>query len=136
MANDPNPSLRAQLVANVAVLAPEIRVLPDLAAFKSISGELFDALTQQLEVRVRRLEFIQAVLDGLDLVVSRLEALEADGWPTPVPHTVLPPRLFNELQGEQADVEAAVAIFRELLDIKLGAPTFSANPILPTDPGP
>lgn len=110
MAADPNPALRAQLIADRASLAPQIRGLPDVAN-TSVSADMVAALNQQLHVRVRRRDLIQAVLDQLDQTVTSLVALEADGWPDAVPHAVLSQSLFDELHGEQSDVESAVAVF-------------------------
>jgi hypothetical protein len=114
MAADPNPALRAQLVAARDALAPQIRGLPDIAA-TSVSPDMIAALNQQLAVRVRRRDLIQAVLDHLDLTVGTLDALGADGWPAPVSFATLHAALFDELQGEQSDLEAAVAVFKEEL---------------------
>lgn len=110
MAADPNPALRAQLVAARDALAPQIRGLADVAA-TSVSAEMIVALNLQLGVRMHRADLIQSVLNQLDQTVSWLRTLEADGWPDPVPPGVLNQSLFDELQGEQSDVESAVAVF-------------------------
>lgn len=125
MADDPNPALRAELIAAQKVLAPQIRGLHDLVA-TSISADLAAAINQQIIVRERRRDLIQAALDRLDAVVDARTALEADGYPT-LPGSVIEPDLFKELQGENSDLDAAVAVFKEdiaaNISVTLGAPT-------------
>lgn len=125
MADDPNPALRAQLLKDIDDMARQIRGLPDIAA-TSVSQRLADALRSQLALRVRRRDLIQSVLDRLDVVVAGLAELQADGWPTPVKLATLDTELWTELQGEQSDVEAAVAVFEReqaaMIKVKLGEP--------------
>lgn len=101
-----DPGLRAELLAALAVIEPQIRGLHDLTTV-SITDELKAAIEAQIGPRERRRDLIQAVLDALD-------ALEADGYPTLAPAD-LPANLFAELQGENTDIEAAVGVFDEAL---------------------
>lgn len=136
MAEDINAVLRAQLVKDRDAEAPRIRGFPDIT-HAPVSSDLTAALNQQLTVRERRRDLIQAVLNEMDRTVTALAALEADGWPAPVSLATLSVALFKELQGVLSDADAAVAVFNEELTI-VGAPVaLIPNPgVLPTEPGP
>ena len=125
MATDPAPALRAQLIADRDAMAPQIRGLPDIAA-TSVSADMIVAINQQLHIRQRRRDLINAVLEMLDGVTGALDLLEADGWPTPVSVSTLSASLFEELRGEQSDVAAAVAVFKAeqaaSIAVRLGDP--------------
>jgi hypothetical protein len=110
MAADPNPALRSELNAALAVLAPQIRGLHDMAAV-SISPDLLAEINAQITVRERRRDLIRAVISNLDTVVMALQALDADGYPT-LDAMIVQPELFTELQGEVSDLEAAAAVFK------------------------
>jgi len=122
--NDPNPTLRAELIAAFVVLKPQIRGLQDLAT-TSVSAELKNQISTQTSARVNRQTLIQAVLSALDTVVSKIEALHADGYPA-LPNATMLGSLFSELQEETSDLEAAIAVFgperAASMSIGLGAP--------------
>ena len=124
MATDPNPALRAELEAALAVIDPQIRGLHDLAVV-SISAELIAAIELQIVERERRQHLLQDAIASLDGVVAALDALEADGYPA-LPDATLDPALFDELQGEDADLDAASGIFQKnvaaSISIDLGNP--------------
>lgn len=117
MADDPNPTLRADLLAALGVLGPQIRGLDDLAAV-SISPELKAAVLTQSASRKHRRDLIQAVVDALDHVVSALRLLEQDGYPD-LPGITIVQSQFGELQEEAGDLRAAVAIFKAEMAAKL-----------------
>lgn len=125
MADDPNPQLRAELVAALAVLAPEIRGLHDLVTV-SISDALKTQISIRIAIRERRRDLIEGVLSFLDGAVEARDALEADGYPA-LPKAMIDPRLFSELQGEESDLDAAVALFESgnatTISVNLGEPT-------------
>lgn len=137
MADDINPMLRAQLINDRDAEAPRIRGLPDVAA-TSISDDAKAAVAQQLAVRVRRRDLIQVVLDDLDRARAAVDALENDGWPNPVSLATVNTALFTELQGEQSDVQAAVALFRQEAAITLDVAnaTLTSQPAPEGNPGP
>ena len=124
MATDPNPALRAELEAALAVIDPQIRGLHDLAVV-SISEELATAIKEEIAVRERRQQLLNMTLGRLDSVVDALEELEADGYPA-LPDAALPPDLFAELQGEDADLDAGSGVFVQTvatsISIDLGSP--------------
>jgi hypothetical protein len=128
MADDPNPALRAELTAALAVLAPQIRGLRDLSAV-SISSDLVAEIIVQAGDRERRRDLIHAVISALDQVVATRVALEADGYPTLTTSPVVQ-SLFSELQEEAGDLQAAVAVFTTdqaaTMAITLGAPVVKA----------
>ena len=134
MADDPNPALRAELNAALAVLAPQIRGLNDLSK-TSISPDLLIQVEDQITARVRRQALIQAVLNGLDAALGELEALESDGYPA-LPTMAVVGSLFSELQEENSDLAAAVGVFSPVETISAGPLSVSANPNPPTNPGP
>lgn len=104
MASAVDPALRAELEQALAVIEPQIRGLHDLTT-TSITAELKAAIEAQIVPRERRRDLIKAVLTALD-------ALEADGYPA-LDKADLPANLFDELQGENTDIEAAVDVFEE-----------------------
>ncbi len=109
MADDLNPAKRAEIVAAIAVVKPQIRGLGDIVA-ASISPPLQALVRTQSGVRVRRHTLLQAVIDSMDAAVAALTELENDGYPG-MPAAPLPGPLWTELQAENNDVERAVAIF-------------------------
>jgi hypothetical protein len=122
MADDINPELRTQLTDALAVLAPQIRGLHDLAAVSQ--GELASTVNNQITARERRRDLIQTVLDHLDTCVASLGALEDDGYPA-LPQVPMLPAQFTALEGEASDITAAVGIFTEeasKLSVGLGNP--------------
>jgi hypothetical protein len=141
MADDINPARRTELVAARDKLAgtptsetPSIkRGLEDLV-LTVVSDNLRAAYSHQLESVNRRINLIENELAWLDAVNSHHESLLEDGYPTDV-QAILEPSLWEESQREQADHEAARAIFREAQAITLGAPTFTTQPA-PTKEGP
>ena len=109
MASDPNPALRAELMAALGVLNPQIRGLSDLQR-TSISGQLIAKIAEQISAREQRRDLVNAVLSYLDGALTALTALEGDGYPA-LPNTWLPSNLLAELQGEETALEAAVGLF-------------------------
>ncbi len=124
MADDPNPALRAELEAALAVLDPQIRGLHDLAVV-SISAELAAAIQQQIAEREKRQQLLRAALASLDGVVTALDMLFQDGYPA-LPDAFLDPNLLAELHDEDADLDAASGIFvpnvAAAISIDLGNP--------------
>jgi hypothetical protein len=130
MADDPNPALRAELVAANAVLAPQIRGLHDLALV-SISPELAAEIAKQIAARERRRDLINGVIALLDGAWQALNALQADGYPA-LPTVPLQPSLLSELRGEETDLDAAVGLFTAEPTITLDV----ANAQLTSQPAP
>lgn len=110
MAADPNPALRAELAAAIAVINPKIRGLQELLAVPFISEALAAHIRDELEADQRRLNLLHTVLARLDDVVDALVELEATGYPT-VPPVTLPTPLLDELQAMLADLQQAAQIF-------------------------
>jgi hypothetical protein len=109
MADDPNPVLRAELVAALAVLAPQIRGLHDLAVV-SISTELAAEVAKQIATRTDRRDLINAVIAALDVAWQSLNTLQANGYPS-LPTVPLQAALLSELHGENNDLGAAMGLF-------------------------
>lgn len=135
MADDPNPALRAELVAANAVLAPQIRGLHDLAVV-SISPELAAEIAKQIAARERRRDLINGVIALLDGAWQALNALQADGYPA-LPAVPLQPSLLSELRGEETDLDAAVGLFTAEPTITLDVANASTtSQPAPASPGP
>lgn len=109
MADDPNPSLRAELMAALAVIDPQIRGLDDVAIV-SVSADLAQELTHESGRRKHRRDLIQQVLGDLDRTLEDLVRLEEDGYPN-LAKIPLTQALLQELQVEQSDISAAVGVF-------------------------
>lgn len=110
MAEDPYPLLRAQLEADLAIVEQESRGLKDLAA-TSVSQAMLDETVTPIAERDERATLIHNALRDMDLVVDALIALEADGWPAPVPKEPLSPDLETELKGQADDLKAGILVF-------------------------
>lgn len=95
-------TLRDELVAGTAVLAPQIRGLGDLMSIPSSPG-LHDQLAQEQGRFTRRQNLLAAATAALD-------ALTTDGYPV-MGRAFLPPELFDELAGEVSDISAGRAAF-------------------------
>jgi len=123
MADDVNPALRSEYEAALAVLEPQIRGLNDLATV-SISMDLKQEVARQIEIRGRRKMRIKAILDAFDLILELRTALERDGYPR-IEDSRLPDNLFQELSGENSDLDAAASVFKpegaSELSVNLGA---------------
>lgn len=125
MVDDVNPELRAELLAALAILAPQTRGLRDWVTV-SITEALRFQIELQIESRERRRDLIQAVLERLDSTNAMRDELEADGYPE-LPRAELPPDLHDELRREETDIDAAVGIFEQrgpatAVAIDLGTP--------------
>ena len=75
MADDINPALRAELVAALDVLTPELRGLHDLTNV-SISPELASSVWLQIVIRERRSNLIQLMINAMDNALVTLTKLD------------------------------------------------------------
>ena len=110
MIDNLDPSLRAELLAAMSTLEPQVRGLADFAEISS-SGKAEQTIVNELVVRQRRLGYIEAVLEAIDDVEEALHALYADGYPNFAPVVGTQP-VMQEINGEDADLQAAANIFR------------------------
>lgn len=124
MADDVNPTLRAELEAAKAVLGPQLKGLLDLSR-ANISGDLQEEIRRQIEIRQRRAGLIQSVINLLDAIAETILALERDGYPE-IEGSELSGALFAELVSEESALEAATSIFKaqgaETIVVNLGTP--------------
>lgn len=109
MPDDINAELRLELEAALDVLDPQLRGLDDLTRV-SITDPLLAEVRAQLTYRRHRSALIHTVLSEMDQVNAAMAALEADGYPE-LPDETLEPAKFAELQGQNADLDAAVGVF-------------------------
>lgn len=116
-AQDVNPTLRAELMAALAVVVPQLTGLHDLALVP-ISGNLLTEINDQIEVDQRRVSLIHAVLDDLNAALHDLQALYADGYPA-LPPLGVNGTLFEELTTVESQIQAALGAFRALDQIGL-----------------
>ena len=115
---DPNPTLRARLMADLAIIGPQIRGLIDLRAATLATTttlgqprDLAAAAAAQLVVYQNRQALLQNVINDLNQAVVDLQILDAaGGWVAlaPMPLAV---STFEELASQMADLEAAAATF-------------------------
>jgi hypothetical protein len=120
---DPNPALRAELLAALVLIDPQIRGLYDLSHIPP-STDLGAIIAAELENMTRRRDLIVAVLGTLAAGIDARESLAADGYPA-VKEVQVPEGLFLELKSEVADVEAAAALFEAMastMTIEFGDP--------------
>lgn len=126
MADDVNPTLRAELVAAKDQLSPEIRGLKAINN-DSLPDGVHSGINQGISVRRNRIDLIQAVLNGLDGVNAAMDALLADNYPAAVPSIELPPSLLQAVRENLSDVGTAGALFVQgsgavTASIEFGAP--------------
>lgn len=120
MADDVNPALRDELNKALAVFGPQIRGMHDLLNVTSVPTDLHNEISDAVAKRERRRDLIQAVLNDLDATLAARTALEDDGYPS-LPNIALLNSQFTELQGEAADLQAAVGVFaQEATNLKVG----------------
>jgi len=125
MADHPNPALRAELLAALDVVIPQVRGLQDFAK-TSLSDTTLNAVKTQIEVRSRRADLIQKVLNALDAVTVARATLEADGYPA-LPRAEVFAAIAKEIQEQKDDLAIAAGIFDPQpvaadLNINLGSP--------------
>lgn len=135
--NDPNPQLRLDLLAALAVLGPEIQGLEDMLSAPNISNDLRAAIQGQILNKQRRSNLIQTVITDLNTVEAALNSLDADGYPN-LPVVALPSALQQELSGLINDISAASSVFAGppvsiTTDMTQGAHTIQP---VPQKPGP
>jgi hypothetical protein len=122
---DPNSDLRAELVAALDVLEPQIRGLTDLSYIPG-SPELETFVAAQLAAHRRRRDLINAVIGGLDSVIIERTELETDGYPT-TSTVAIPINVFRELTNQVDDLEKAASVFEAepapTVSVALGSPT-------------
>ncbi len=110
MVDDPSPALRAEIQTAVDALEPIIRGLQDFAKM-SISPDAIKAINAELVVRQRRLDLLNTLLASMGSVISNLNALYTDGYPTFSPNQGAQ-AVFQEIQTETADLQLASNLFR------------------------
>lgn len=108
---DLNPALRAELLAALAVIAPQIRGLQALLKFP-ISPSAAEAVNTAIDQRAQRRGWIENVIAALDRAAAAALALEADGYPALASLPVLT-AVEQEIQQEVVDLKSAVAAFSD-----------------------
>jgi hypothetical protein len=130
MSADPNPTMRADLVTARDALLPAIRGLHKLAAVFTASSDadLLSQVNTQIMTYERRRDLIVAKLVTLDAVVTAGNTLEADGFPTTLTAPLVG-SLFSQIQEENADLEAGMAVFSPELTVAVNqAAAFTDKP--------
>jgi hypothetical protein len=110
MADDINPARRAELEAHRAFWEPILRGLMD-DELTLVSPRLKETFKQQIVAVRRRLTAVDTELANMDRTNDSHQVLLDDGYPNTDPVTI-DPALFDELQRENADREAAAGMFR------------------------
>jgi hypothetical protein len=110
MAADPNPALRAELVAALEEVQEDVRGLQDLTQ-PYRSQALMSQAAQTLAEKQAIAAEISAVLAHLDGAWDGMNRLESNhGYPD-FPHVPLSQELFDELQKEVTDFQSAANVF-------------------------
>lgn len=109
MADDINPARRTELSDQRMALQPQIRGLHDLRN-ASVTDELRAEIDARIAVLERRAGFIGAELDLMDQTNAAHDTLVGDGYPT-LDNAVIRQDLFDQLQGQIADLQAAAGTF-------------------------
>lgn len=126
MADDVNAAWRAEIEAALAVIGPEIEGLIDLQGIHA-SAEFLAFIAAQLSKFEGRENLMRAVIAALDAANVARALLEASGYPSvdkiPMEHA-----LFEEKKKQQAEIEAAFALFEDepvaaSMTVALGAPS-------------
>ena len=131
MAADPNPALRAELMAARDILAPQLRGLHFLEVISD--DGLKDSINTSISIRTQRDNLLVTALASLDAALAAMDALEADGYPA-LPDATIVASQFAQLQEELSDLSTAVGVFDEQASkgtVVLGTPT--AKPVPPID---
>lgn len=102
MASAPLTALRAELLAALEVIEPQLRGLKNMVN-DPFSPEASATLQEQITALERRKTLINSTL-------ARLDELEADGYPERPP-VLVPASVLAEYERKEADVEAAVDMF-------------------------
>lgn len=127
---DPNPELRAELTAAVAVIEPKKAELS--ALYKVIEpGQLRDYIGGKLTDLDRRLSQINTVLARLDRVIEARTALVSSGYPDIIP-LVLPADLFAELEADLELVRLAGSLFSREAPQQAASITATLTPVQKT----
>ena len=113
--NDPNPTLRAEYEAALAILDPQIRGLEDIATM-SISADLLAQIQNQIAARIQRQTLIKNVINRLNSVIEAITTLLEDGYPN-LPAAAITDLLFAELKEENRDLVAAMNVFTSLTGV-------------------
>ena len=110
MADDINPVRRSELEAHRAFWEPILRGLMD-DELTLVSPRLKETFQHEISAIRRRLKAVDTELADMDRSNESHQVLLDDGYPSTEPITI-DPALFEELQHENADREAAASHFR------------------------
>lgn len=124
--DDINPERRAEYLAAVAAVTPQIVGLASIVNDPDISQETRGGLQQELESRSRRKRLLEAALLQLDHCNDAQAALVEDGYPA-LPKSTVTEAVFEELRARREAIEAAIDQFETIVEpphltITLGNP--------------
>lgn len=125
MADDPNPTLRAEYLAALDVIERKLRGQRNLIR-STISAELLAKINERIAQLEHRATLVQGGLTALDADHSARDALEADGYPA-LPKFQLLGSLFQELQEDMADDLAGADDFEAEPVVSSASTTFPAS---------
>lgn len=125
--DDQNQTLLVELREQAALLAPQIRGFEDLCK-ASLSPDALAAVLTQVKSRQRRANLIELTITAIDELNNAKTPLYADGYPAVVKSPEVRPEVFDEIQIENADIDAAIGLFAPtpvaaIIEMDLGAPT-------------
>ena len=134
---DPDPALRAELMAAIAVIDPMIKGLEDLSTIPPSSDLGLIVAAELAKLQHRRILLDRAV-GALDIVVDARITLVDDGYPV-IDQVQIPTVIFDELNAEVANVQAAAKLFQSMaptsVEFDVADATFSAKNPKPAEKG-
>ncbi len=126
MADDVNPTLRAEIGAAIDVIGPQIDGLRDMTRIEA-SDAFVSMAMDEYNAMVHRESLLWGVMKALDAVQVALAALEGDGYPA-VNKVPVPANIMEDVRRQKAESDAAYALFEAEaaaanLAVSLGAPS-------------
>lgn len=124
MADDPNPALRAEMSAAIAILDPQIEGLIELAR-TSLEPDTLAIVDAERLKREHLRGSLRNVIAQLDDVLAALTVLESEGGPV-LPPASIPAAMLAEMKGERDEIDHGIAVFESPLaasiSVNLGTP--------------
>ncbi len=125
---DSSDAVVAEITAQRVAIAPQVRGMDLMMSDAKVSAEMRAEVQIVHDARTHRDHLCMAAVDALN-------ALKADGYPA-LPSVQIQNSLLAEMQEENADLDAALAVFSQQPAIAISpTPTFTTQPA-PTSPGP
>ena len=130
MADDPNPELRAEMEAAIAILDPQIEGLIELARTSLEAATLEIVVDERIHREAVR-EDCRSVIARIDDLQAALNVLEAAGGPI-MPPLSIPAEMLAEMKHERDEIDAGISIFEAQPVVSKAKTSFPAPTPKPT----